>query len=74
MIEIIYGHVINGNFLHQKRLSIGNGLPTHGQLSYVSLVSEDIEMGTGELLWATMNWYFCDWIFHFRKKLKRRSI
>ena len=59
MIEIIYGHTMQGdNTLSQKKLSIGRGLPNYGQIDFITLVREDICMDDGALLWAHIIWHF----------------
>jgi len=56
MIEIIYGHEIIGDLLIRRKLSIGHGLPQHGQTSFITIIEEQIERGTGATEWATMLW------------------
>jgi len=61
MVEICYKHEHIGDILYQQKLSIGHGLPHHGQMDFITLISEEIEMGTGQTLWARMRW---GWSMH----------
>ena len=58
MLEIIYGHKIEENFLSQKKISIGHGLPRHGQTDFITLIEEEVDMRNGIVCWATMKWHF----------------
>ena len=71
MIEICYGHKRVGNVLHVKKLSIGHGFPHHGQMDFITLIEEEIEMGTGEFLWARMIWALS--FRTIRNKLQRQK-
>jgi len=65
MIEIIYGHKIENDILTQKKISIGHGLPHHGQMDLISLIEEEVDMRDGTICWANMKWGF------WRKKIKK---
>ena len=81
MIEIIYGHRIVEDTLHIKKISIGHGLPTYGQIDLVSLIEEEINSKSGMCTWATMKWGFGFWTIkiiyldykeRILKKIRRR--
>ena len=68
MIEISYGHKIENDILYINKISIGHGLPQHGQLDFISLIREDINMKTAEVIWATHVWGWGFWRIR-RKKI-----
>ncbi len=62
MIEITYGHEIrNKRILAQKKISIGHGLPTHGQAFLISKITEEVDREIGQVVWARLDWGFCKW-------------
>jgi len=67
MIEISYGHKIENNILYKKKISIGRGLPTYGQICLITIVEEELDLKDGVILWANMIWSFWE-----KSKIKRR--
>jgi hypothetical protein len=61
MIEICFNHKIQNGTLFIDKLSIGHGLPTHGQLDFISLITEEYSQETGEILFATLIWGYGWW-------------
>ena len=68
MIDICFGHKIKHGVLFVNRLSIGHGLPQHGQLDFISLVIEEISLTTGEVVFASLRWGLGLW--RLKRKMK----
>ena len=62
MIEIGFNHKIVNGVLSFDKISIGHGLPTHGQIDFVTLITEEIGQG-GQCLGANWRWGFGWWRF-----------
>ncbi len=69
MIEIVYGHKINGAVLTQKKLTIGNGTGTYGQIDFISLIEEEISRCSGSIEYATYKFGYLRVIYRIRKYL-----
>ena len=60
MIEIIFNHKrIQGGRIVDK-LSLGHGIPTHGQLDFLSLITEELD-SYGRVKYAVWKWSFGWW-------------
>lgn len=70
MIEIAFGHKIDNVMMTVNKLSIGHGLPRHGQLDFISLITEEI-VG-GEVIWATHRWGLGMW--RIKNFLKAKAV
>lgn len=70
MIEIIYGHKRKNTELIQKKITIGHGVICPSQIDFISHITEYIDMETGIINWANMNWGFGLW--RITRKIKRK--
>ena len=58
MIEITYNHKICNDTLYRKKITLGHGLPTLGQLDFISLIEEDVSREDGVIIYASYKWGF----------------
>ena len=70
MIEIAFNHRTKDDILFIDKLSIGHGLPEHGQLDFISFIKEESSMITGVTVYATYKWGFGWWGLKNRRKGK----
>jgi len=61
MIEITYNHKICNDTLYRKKITLGHGLPTLGQLDFISLIKEDVSREDGVIIYASYKWGFGLW-------------
>ena len=71
MIEIHFNHKIEHKVLSRDILSIGHGLPRHGQLDFISLITEYVALESGQqVMQACFHWGFGWWrIVNFLKRI-----
>jgi hypothetical protein len=60
MIEICFNHKIADGVLLFDKISIGHGLPTHGQMDFITWITEEIGQN-GQCEGATWRWGFGWW-------------
>lgn len=69
MIEINFNHRIEQEILIVDKLSIGHGLPQHGQLDFVTLITEYVALADGQILNAVWRLGFGWWrVVQFLKR------
>ena len=69
MIEINFNHRIEQEILIVDKLSIGHGLPQHGQLDLVTLITEYVALADGQILNAVWRRGFGWWrVVQFLKR------
>jgi hypothetical protein len=74
MIEIHFNHKIEHKVLSRDILSIGHGLPQHGQLDFVTLITEYVALADGQVLTAVFRWGFGWWrVLNYWNKLRRNN-
>ena len=61
MIEIHFSHKIEQRILSVNILSIGHGLPQHGQLDFISMITEYVDLENGQVVNAYHRWGFGWW-------------
>ena len=69
MIEIIFGHRATPDSIIMKKISIGHGIPQHGQTDYITFITEEWCRKTGMILWATFHWGFG--LYRLKKLIKK---
>lgn len=58
MIEITFGHRATPGIIIMNKISIGHGIPEHGQTDYITLITEEWDRETGMIAFATLRWKF----------------